>query len=53
MGVEINIVTNPPDVLRAGTSFVLREGQSVIKGEIVIEDGAEFIFPDTSSLVVE
>lgn len=51
--ISVNIETNPPDVLRAGKIFTFKEGQTILKGEIVLEDGAEMVFPDTASLIVE
>jgi len=51
--IVVNIETNIPDLLRVGKSFVLKEGQAIIKGEIVLENSAEMIFPDTASLIVE
>lgn len=53
MPIEVDIETNPLDVVRAGEVFTLKQGQTVIKGEVVIEDGGEYIFPDQSSLIVE
>lgn len=52
--LAIDIQTQPFDVIRAGTIFEMREGQTVIKSPMEIEAGAELLFPEnTCSLVLE
>lgn len=53
MAVQINIEINLLDLLRDGDAVLVRKGQQVIRGEIVMEDTSEYIFNDQASLIVE
>jgi len=52
MAIIIELVQNIPDLLRSNEIFFVPPGQTVVNGEVIIEDGAEFVFEDTASLLV-
>lgn len=53
MSKEVNIETNPIDLLKNGEKFRFKKGQTFVTGEFVAEDGAEYVVPDRASIIQE
>ncbi len=50
--LEINVETNPLSRIKSGDLYSIPEGQLVIVGTIVVENGGELRFEDNSDLIV-